>query len=684
MVYLSEPLTSLKGIGEKTGKLYEKLGIINVSDLLLYYPKSYMSYPALANYDSLQEDMTAALYAKIKTPAVVRKTRQMDITLATGFLPESAVELIWYRMPYIRSQLHVGESYVFYGKIQKRGNKFSMQQPQIFTLEAYHLLMQQPQPIYGLTKGLSNSAVTKLVRQVFEQGISIGDYLPVQLRLNRKFQPLDWSMHQMHFPDDFQTLIEARRRLAYEEFLFFFLETELNREDEEEITNDIGALDYTDYDKVRNNLPFELTEGQKAAMLDVISDITGPVVSQRLIQGDVGSGKTIVAFLSMLLLVSNGCQAAIMAPTEVLARQHAVGFEKMLSDYGLDYEVVLLVGSMKAKEKREALAKISENKSVFIVGTHALIQEKVIYNDLKLVITDEQHRFGVKQRQVFSEKGQNPHVLIMSATPIPRTLAKILYGNMNLSVIADVPARSLPIKNAVIRENARKTAYNFIGKEVLAGHQAYVICPLVENTETTEAENVTEYAGKLRTYFGGQFSVGLLHGRMSGQEKNEVMEAFSSGKIQILVSTTVVEVGVNVPNATVMMIENANRFGLAQLHQLRGRVGRGDAQSYCIFVDSSEGEGMSKRLEILKDSNDGFAIAEADLKMRGPGDYFGIRQSGDMGFEIADIYQDAGELQMAAEDAKQIIKEDPHLQKEENRGLLEYINMRRERVYLTL
>ncbi len=684
MVNLSETLTGLKGVGEKTQKLYQKLGIITVSDLLLYYPKSYMTYPPLGNYSALQEGTNAALYAKIKTPAAVRKTRNMDITLATGFLQEGAVELIWYRMPYIRSQLHPGESYVFYGKIQKRGSKLQMQQPAVFTLEAYNLLMQQPQPVYGLTKGLSNSAVTKLVRQVFEQGVSIGDYLPAKLRKNRSFPPLDWSMHQMHFPDDFNTLVEARRRLAYEEFLFFFLETELNKENEAVIPNDIKSLDYSEFDKVKNALPYELTQGQQSALMDMIEDITGENVTQRLIQGDVGSGKTIVAFLSMLLLVSNGYQAAIMAPTEVLARQHALGFEKMLRDFGLGHEVVLLVGSMKAKEKKEALARIAENNNLFIVGTHALIQEKVKYNGLKLVVTDEQHRFGVKQRQSFSEKGENPHVMIMSATPIPRTLAKILYGNMNLSVIADVPARRLPIKNAVIRENARKTAYNFIGKEVLAGHQAYVICPLVESTENSEAENVTEYAKKLREYFGGQFSVGVLHGRMAAAEKNEVMDAFASGEVKVLVSTTVVEVGVNVPNATVMMIENANRFGLAQLHQLRGRVGRGEDQSYCIFVDSSEGESMSKRLQILSESNDGFAIAEADLKMRGPGDYYGIRQSGDMGFALADIYQDAGELQKAAEDAKAIIKEDPCLENEENRGLKEYLQMQRERVYMTL
>ncbi len=383
---------------------------------------------------------------------------------------------------------------------------------------------------------------------------------------------------------------------------------------------------------------------------------------QRLIQGDVGSGKTIIAFLAMADTAHNGCQSAIMAPTEVLARQHYESFLSMCEIFGLDFPVILITGSMTAKQKKLAYQEILDHPDALIIGTHALIQEKVIYQNLALVITDEQHRFGVKQREIFSEKGTKPHILVMSATPIPRTLAMILYGNMQISAIHELPADRIPIKTCVIKEDLRQKAYEMIGRELAGGHQAYIICPLVEASEQTEAENVTDYVERIRPIFGAQVSIAALHGKMPPKEKNAIMQAFAEGKTQILVSTTVVEVGVNVPNTTLIMIEDANRFGLAQLHQLRGRVGRGKWQSYCILMDKSKGKKKTDRLEVMHKSNDGFFIAQEDLRLRGPGDFFGIRQSGELGFRLADIIGDADLLQKASQDVADFLKEDESLE----------------------
>ena len=416
----------------------------------------------------------------------------------------------------------------------------------------------------------------------------------------------------------------------------------------------------------------------------MICDFHSPYVSERLLQGDVGSGKTIIAFLLMLLMVENGYQAALMAPTEVLAKQHYRLFCEYFLKFDLPFSAVCLVGQMREKEKRQVREKIAGGQPLFIIGTHALIQDKVSYSKLSFVITDEQHRFGVKQRKTFAEKGMHPHALVMSATPIPRTLALILYGDMKLSTIRDVPAKRLPIKNAVMKETDRKKVYQFIAKQVQEGRQAYIICPLVDASDKTEAENVTEYYQKINTFFHGIFSIGMLHGKMKADEKNQIMQEFSEGNIQILVSTTVVEVGINVPNASVMLIENANRFGLAQLHQLRGRVGRGKWQSYCIFMDTKKEKTPSKRLSILSHSNDGFYIAEEDLKLRGPGDFYGIRQSGEMNFKLADIYQDAQILQQAAEDAAALLSKDPTLEKEEHLLLKEEILQEEKRAYTNL
>ncbi len=421
-------------------------------------------------------------------------------------------------------------------------------------------------------------------------------------------------------------------------------------------------------------LPYKLTNAQYHTWLEIRENMASDKLMSRLIQGDVGSGKTIIAVLALLNTVYSGSQGALMAPTEVLAKQHFESITAMFEKYDIDMQVSLLTGSMTASAKKKEYEKIAAGQTHIIIGTHALIQEKVVYKDLALVITDEQHRFGVNQRKDFSDKGKEPHVLVMSATPIPRTLAIIIYGDLDISIIDELPANRIPIKNCVVDTSYRPNAYEFIKKQVALGRQAYIICPMVEESESVEAENVVDYANQLRQDMPSEIIIEILHGKMKPTQKNDVMQRFSDGEIHILVSTTVVEVGVNVPNATVMMVENADRFGLAQLHQLRGRVGRGAHQSYCIFVAGNKSSKNMKRLEILNKTNDGFKIAEEDLKLRGPGDFFGVRQSGELDLGIADIYTDATMLKAAADAADKVMEKDM-LAKPENAILAEKVHI---------
>ena len=670
-----EPVTSLKGIGEKTAGLFARLGIYTVEDLLHDYPRAYDAYEEPVPVGKLQENTTAAVAGQLLKTASVRRFKNIQVIVATVKDMTGSLQLTWYNMPYLRNTLQMGQFLVFRGRAVKKGGRLTMEQPEIFTPEAYEAVRDSMQPIYGQTKGLGNKAIVRAVAQALEQRQLEREYLPPSLREKYELAEYNYAIEHIHFPSSRQELLFARKRLVFDEFFFFLLAVRRLKEKRQDCRSSFVMSHASQVDQLIEALPYSLTEAQNKVLKEVSRDLESGLVMNRLIQGDVGSGKTIIAVLALLQTACNGFQGALMAPTEVLARQHFESITGLFKTYNIEKTAILVTGSMTAKEKRTAYEKIASHEADIIVGTHALIQEKVHYHRLGLVITDEQHRFGVGQREALGSKGQEngslPHVLVMSATPIPRTLAIILYGDLDISVIDQMPANRLPIKNCVVNTGYRERAYQFMAREVAAGRQAYVICPMVEASEMIEAENVLDYTKLLRQKLPETITVEYLHGKMKGKEKNQIMERFAAGEIQVLVSTTVVEVGVNVPNATVMMIENAERFGLAQLHQLRGRVGRGSHQSYCIMVNCSDQEGTQERLDILNRSNDGFYIASEDLKLRGPGDFFGIRQSGDMEFKLADIYTDAGLLKTVSEEVNRILDEDPTLEGEEYAALKE-------------
>ena len=562
------------------------------------------------------------------------------------------MHLTWFNMPFLQKTLRSGTHYIFRGKVSRKNGVLGIEQPAIYQKEDYYKLLNILWPIYPLTEGITNAAVSKAMKQVLSELDFAKDYIPKQVAKEHALLDRTKALKEVHFPKNRESMMKARQRLVFDEFFLYSLALRKLKEKKTLIPSEYRMQEEKVCETLIKTLPYPLTKAQLRVWEEVKGDLKGDYVMNRLIQGDVGSRKTILAILALLMAVKNGYQASFMVPTEVLAKQHYKSLTGLLKEYGVS--IVLLVGSMTAKEKREAYAKIKAHEADIVVGTHALIQEKVEYDSLGLVITDEQHRFGVKQREALMNKGGKPHVLVMSATPIPRTLAIILYGDLDISIVDELPAQRLPIKNCVVDTNYRPKAYRFIDKQVASGRQAYVICPMVEESEEIEAENVIEYTERLKEALSPSVSIEYLHGKMKPKDKNDVMERFASGEIQVLVSTTVVEVGVNVPNATVMMVENAERFGLAQLHQLRGRVGRGEHQSYCIFVCGSSSKEAWERLEILNKSNDGFFIAGEDLKLRGPGDIFGIRQSGDMDFKLGDIFTDASILKVAAEAVKKL------------------------------
>ena len=670
---MSRSLRTLKGVGEKTEKLLHKAGIADVEGLLRYYPRNYDVYEMPENIADLEEGTVKAVSAAVSSGVYMNTAGRLKVITVTVSDKSGRLNVVWFNAPYLRSMLKKGSVFVFRGRVVRKNGKLELEHPEIFTPAAYEEVLHNMQPVYRLTAGLTNKALTKLVRQTLEDRSLQTEYLPDEIRERYQLADINFALRAIHFPGNMEELLTARKRLVFDEFLLFILSVQLLKEKTEEAENHFPMKMTWTTEEVIERLPYNLTRAQMNTWHEIERDLAGRSLMSRLVQGDVGSGKTIIAFLAMILAGENGYQSALMVPTEVLARQHYEAFVSLKEEQGLSTRAVLLTGSSTAKEKREIYEEICSGSADVIIGTHALIQEKVEYNNLGLVITDEQHRFGVKQREALTTRGNPPNVLVMSATPIPRTLAIILYGDLDISVIDELPAKRLPIKNCVVDTSYRPKAYSFIEKQVREGRQAYIICPMVEESEGLEAENVTDYIEKVRSSLSQDIRVEYLHGKMKAKDKNRIMEEFAAGDIQVLVSTTVVEVGVNVPNATVMMVENAERFGLAQLHQLRGRVGRGEYQSYCIFIQGNKEETTSRRLEILNKSNDGFYIAGEDLKLRGPGDLFGIRQSGLMEFRIGDIFNDADILKDASSAAGGILALDPDLSLAQHRELKKFL-----------
>ena len=675
---MNVPVRSLKGVGAKTEGLLGKLGIQAVADLLCYYPARYESYELAVPIGALVEGEEHTVCAHpLSFPHLVSTgAKQMLTVKLKDVSSEETIQASWFGQLYLRNILRPGGTYFFTGKAVRRGKDLVLSQPEVHTLDQMQKLQKRLQPVYRLTKGLSNSTMKRLMESALDlveaegEGGGFPEYLPSEVLSAFPLVSEGEARRGVHFPRDEESLANCRRRLVFDEFFLFLLSVQRLKLRAGTVPNAFPMKKDWDGEHIIEKLPFALTKAQRRTWEEVEDDLSGRFLMNRLVQGDVGCGKTMVAFLAILMAVRSGYQAALMVPTEVLARQHLESFQELIKSQELQgVHPVLLTGSLTAAGHRRVYEEIGSGKANVIIGTQALIQEGVPYRKLALAVIDEQHRFGVGQRQILSARENPPHLLVMSATPIPRTLALILYGDLDISLIDELPGNRLPIKNAAVTAAWRANAYRFIERQVHEGHQAYVICPMVDESEGLEAENVVDYAEKLREALSADIAIGILHGQMKNKEKDSVMESFARGDLKVLVSTTVVEVGVNVPNATVMMVENAERFGLAQLHQLRGRVGRGSAQSYCIFVQGGKEEEASKRLAFLSKTNDGFAVAGEDLRIRGQGDFFGTRQSGEFLFALGDIYRDADLLKQASDAAGMVLSKDWALQEAEHAAL---------------
>ncbi len=658
---LTDPITQISGIGEKTASLYNKLNIYTIYDLITHYPRGYEEWNDIVAIGGLKAQQVNAVRASvISEPRTVHIRRNMSITSMCVRDESGACNIVYFNMPYIKNSIDVGRQYIFRGRTILKNNQMTIENPKIISPDEFAKNVNRLTPIYPTTKGLSVNAVSKAVRTAISSLTLGDDYIPEDIRQKYKLTDNKTALMGIHFPSDREAMIGARRRLVFEEFLFFIISVMVLKDMAVREINDSPMMRIDACGELIRKLPYRLTRAQERVWAQIEDDMCSMHLMNRLVQGDVGSGKTILAILAMLMCVMNDYQAAFMAPTEVLANQHYASVLELTEKYDLPFKPVLLTSAVNAKQKRRIKESISLGTVNVIIGTQAILQSDVDFYNLRLVITDEQHRFGVKQREAFAQKGIQPHILVMSATPIPRTLALILYGDLDISVMDELPADRLPVKNCVVNTSYRKKAYEFIAKEAAQGRQAYVICPMVEECDDAVGEsvleNVTDYTKKLKEALP-HLRIEPLHGQMKPALKNSIIEDFAAHRIDVLVSTTVIEVGINVPNATVMMVENAERFGLAQLHQLRGRVGRGKYQSYCIFINCSEQENTTERLEVLNKSNDGFFISSEDMRLRGPGDLFGIRQSGQFHFHIGDIYQDANILQDAQSCAAELYGE---------------------------
>ena len=647
---LNWSVKKLKGVGEKTEEYLEKLGIKTIGDIIKHYPVKYIEYKAPVEICKI-EDEEVVIKASLIKPLSTVGTGNKKISSGKLTDYKDVIDVKWYNSPYLRSTLKPGENYIFAGRLSKY-RKNTLEHPIIYSLHEYDKKIGTFRPVYALTAGISNNVMEKIIKSAlgFISEEDFKEYLPELILQKFSLESAYDAIMQIHSPVNIKELKMAKKRLTFDDFFQFLYGMKLLKDKRLAVKTDkIIKYDEADINNIKSILPFKLTDSQDDVIKEIAVDLSSGLITNRLIQGDVGSGKTVVAVIALYLCIKSGFQGVVMVPTEVLAHQHFKSMENIFSKLEIPPKLGLLTGSVTKKEHLKAYEMIENGEYDIIVGTHALLTEDVKFKNLGLVVTDEQHRFGVRQRSALSDKGDDVHVLVMSATPIPRTLAVILYGDLDISTIYTKPVGRLPIKNAVITQKDRKKAYRHIELEINKGHQAYIICPMVEESENIEAENVIEYAKKIEDEFSQNCKIEVLHGRMHQREKDDIMFRYVNREIDILVSTTVIEVGVDAPNATVIMVENAERFGLATLHQLRGRVGRSSFQSYAIFVRTSESRVAKKRLDIIGNSNDGFYIASQDLALRGPGELFGLAQSGELDLGIGDILNDGDIFEMSRE-----------------------------------
>jgi len=672
---LKESIMNIKGVGEARAKLFHRLGIFNIEDLITHFPYDFEDRSSIKKICELTEGESCTFEGIVMSKVTERNIRR-GLTLYQAYIKDDTGTIIgtWYNQPYIKKVLNVGESYIFYGKIVRGYKTLEVQNPvyEKADKEEFKNTMKIV-PVYHATANLTQNIIRSVIKNALELVVgNMEDVLPVWVRKKYCLCDINYAFSNIHFPRNEGDIKNARYRLVFEELFLLQLGLlsiktvlfdgkegiafEPNRKVMEDFIDSIG---------------FKLTNAQKKVWEEIEKDMESSRVMNRLVQGDVGSGKTIIAALALVKAVKSGYQGAMMVPTEILAKQHYESLKKIMDKHGIT--TALLVGSLTKKQKSELLLKIESGEIDIVIGTHALIEEKVRFSKLGLVVTDEQHRFGVRQRAMLSNKGINPDILVMTATPIPRTLALILYGDLDISIIDELPPGRKTVKTYAVDNSMRERINGFIKKEILEGRQAYIVCPLVDESDEIEAKSPRKTAEKIAKEDFKDFRVGLLHGKMPANEKEEVMQQFLDGEIDILVSTTVIEVGVNVPNATLMVVENAERFGLAQLHQLRGRVGRGLHQSYCILYNESKSQIAKERMKVMQETSDGFVISEKDLLIRGPGEFFGTRQHGLPDLKIANLYRDMEILKKAQEAAQEILKKDRNLCMEENIKLKEKI-----------
>lgn len=660
MADLNTDVRYIKGIGEAKAKTLGKLGIFTLGDLIGWFPRRYEDRRETRPISSLIPGETACVSAMIASePKVSHIRKGMDLVKVRAVDDTGALDVTFFNQSWLKNQLRVGETYIFYGRAEGSLLRKTMAGP-VVEPEGRREFTGRIVPVYPLTAGVSQLLLSRAIRQGLDECADIlPDCLPDSVRQTHGLCRVNYAYENIHFPESPEALDIARRRLAFEELFFFAIGLKLLRSRRETVS--VEPFRPVDMAPFYDALPFILTGAQRRCVDEAIADMTAGKPMNRLCQGDVGSGKTMVAAACVYFCVKNGRQAALMAPTELLAEQHYRGLAPLLEQLGL--RCALLTGSTPAKTKRSVTAQLASGELDFAIGTHALISGGVAYANLGLVVTDEQHRFGVAQRTALAEKGEHPHTLVMSATPIPRTLALILYGDLDVSVIDQLPPGRKPIETYAVTSAYYPRLYAFIRKQVEAGRQVYIVCPMVSENDDLpdERKAVTEYAQKLQSEIFPDLRVAYVHGKMKSREKDTVMSAFAAGETNILVSTTVIEVGVDVPNASLMVVENAERFGLSQLHQLRGRVGRGQHQSYCVLVSDNKNDETRQRLRAMKKTADGFKIAEEDLRLRGPGDFFGLRQHGLPGLRVADIGCDTRLLTEAQTAAEELLAHDPSL-----------------------